>query len=602
MAHRIFVSYRRDDAAHVTGRIHDFLASRFGAANVFMDVDSVAPGEDFVRKIGDTIAMCDLFLLVMGPGWLNARTADGRRRIDLPGDFVRIELREALARGVKIIPVLVDGAQMPRQEDLPEDVAQMVRHNAVFLGHATFRRDMEALAAGVAPPDLLTRMRSPQGVALLAGAVSLLALGMVLTRGTDGAGTARDIPGTVSAVSLAQGEDTSGQRRSIASNGFRAERGSDGRLKIAADIPYRDRLYEASELSGLEFMSSAFHGASVDLEVSVTNQTDAPLSVREIQFDVVSAAPDIRPVPVIRENELDYRRMVIRNEGWGPMRPVRVRIDSWGVPEKDREKAVRAWRGNVVVSDPCAEPARRLPGPGGYMDAVDDEAYRGQAVLDLEGLVPADYDGEDFVCALGELQFSVLGEVRTAAFRTRVSNHLPMAVVAAPMFMTHDLYLDPERSGYVAVVPVQFDVAAGEAVTVTITVHTDKSTAFLLEQRLRTADGRIVPGEAFDLEFFVPAVGGSYSLLNPERMADVPPDVFSSFRGAPEVSEAKYDPQGNNPVNVHAAQVLDAAVCDRFAQHVSQRVGRIIGRPEADVIIFGPGESWMCDHQPPQRR
>ena len=419
-----------DDAAHVTGGSTIF-ATRFGAANVFMDVDSVAPGEDFVRKIGDTIAMCDLFLLVIGPGWLNARTADGRRRIDLPGDFVRIELSAALTRGVKIIPVLVDGAQMPRQEDLPEDVAQMVRHNAVFLGHATFRRDMEALSASVAPPDMLTWMRSPQGVALLAGAVSLLALGMVVTRGTDGAGAARDIPGTVSAVSLAQGEDTSGSRRGIASNGFRAERGGDGRLKIAADIPYRERLYEASELSGLEFMSSAFHGASVDLEVSVTNQTDGPLSVREIQFDVVSAAPDIRPVPIIRENELDYRRMVILNEGWGPMQPVRVRIDSWGVPEKNREKAVRTWRGSVVVSDPCAEPARRLPGPGGFVDAVEDDAYRGQAVVEPEGMVPAAYD-EEPLSARWVSAFTALGDARTAAFRARVSNTETRAVVAAP--------------------------------------------------------------------------------------------------------------------------------------------------------------------------
>lgn len=598
MAHRIFVSYRRDDAAHVTGRIHDFLASRFGAANVFMDVDSVAPGEDFVRKIGDTIAGCDLFLLVIGPGWLNARTADGRRRIDLPGDFVRIELSAALTRGVKIVPVLVDGAQMPRQEDLPEDVAQMVRHNAVFLGHATFRRDMGALAASVAPPDMLTRMRSPQGVALLAGAVSLLALGMVVTRGADGAGAVRDIPGTVSAVSLAHGEDTSGSRRGIASNGFRAERGSDGRLRITADIPYRDRLYETGEMSGIEFMSSAFYGASVDLEVTVTNHSDEALAVREIQFDVESAVPDLRPIPVIRENELDYQRVVILNEGWSPMEPVRVRIDSWGVPEGDYDKALRTWRGNVVMSDPCADPARKMPGPGVFMDAVQDEGSSGRFGIDLEGMVPTAYETERFVCAVGELQFSSLGEMRSVGFRTRVSNHLPMAVVAAPMFLTHDLYLDPERSGYVAVVPVQFDVPAGEATTVTITVHTDKSTAFSLAQRLRTADGRIVPGETFDLEFFVPSVGGSYSMLNPERMADVPQEVFSSFRGAPEISEAKYDPQGNNPVSIRAAQELDAAACERFAQHVSQRVGWIIGQPEADVTIFGPGESWTCDHQP----
>lgn len=598
MAKGVFVSYRRDDAAHITGRIHDALVARLGPQRVFMDVDSVAPGEDFVKKIRDTIDASEVFLVVIGPGWLNARTADGRRRIDLPGDFVRIELSAALTRGVKIIPVLVDGAQMPRQEDLPEDVAQMVRHNAVFLGHATFRRDMEALAASIAPPDLATRMKSPQGLALAAGALSLVALALVLTRGADSAGGARDVPGTVSAVSLAAGEDTSGSRRGIASNGFRAERGSDGRLKIAADIPYRDRLYQTDEISGMEFMSSAFYGASVDLEVAVTNRSAESLSIREIQFDVQSAVPDLRPVPVIREHELDYRRMVILNEGWSPMEPVRVRIDSWGVPEKDYEKAIRTWRGSVVMSDPCAEPSRKMPGPGMFMEAVREEGSSGRVEIDLEGMVPTAYETETFVCAVGELQFSVLGEVRSAAFRTRVSNRLPMAVVAAPMFLMHDLYLDPERSGYVAVVPAQFDVPAGESVTVTITVHTDKSTTFSLAQRFRTADGRIVPGEAFDLEFFVPKEGGSYSMLNPERMVDVPVEVFASYRGAPEVSAAKYDPQGNNPASISLMQDLDAAACERFATHVSRRLGRIMGRPEADVIIYGPGESWLCDWQP----
>ena len=141
------------------------------------------------------------------------------------------------------------------------------------------------------------------------------------------------------------------------------------------------------------------------------------------------------------------------------------------------------------------------------------------------------------------------------------------------MMLTHDLYLDPS-GGLCGIVPAQIDVPAGETVTATITVHTDRSTAFSLAQRLRTADGRIVPGEAFDLEFFVPSVGGSYSMLNPERMADVPPDVFSSFRGAPEIIEAKYDPQGNNPVSVSAAEAQDAAVCEQFAPCVST------GRPD----------------------
>ncbi|MFN4025662.1 MAG: toll/interleukin-1 receptor domain-containing protein [Hyphomonas sp.] len=520
MAKGVFVSYRRDDAAHITGRIHDALVARLGPSRVFMDVDSVAPGEDFVKKIRDTIAASDVFLVIIGPGWLDARTADGRRRIDLPGDFVRIEVSAALARGLKIIPVLVDGASMPRAEDLPDDVAQLVRHNAVFLTHATFKRDMDALTAGVAERGLASRLRSPQVLALLAGGLAFAALATALMRGPGGESGTGMMAGASSAVSLAAGQDTSGSQRYIASNGFRAERGRGGRLVISSDVPYRDRLYETGEMTGLEFSNSAFYGASVELDVTVTNRTDEMLSIREIQFEVVSATPDLRPIPVIRERDLDYRRMVIVNEGWGPMTPVRVQIDDWGVPEKDRERAMRTWRANVSVNDPCAGPSRVMPGPREFIEAAEaDTPFTSGLTVELEGLVPDAYDGERFVCALGVLQFGAAGETVTATFRTRVSNEIPMVVVAAPAFLMHDLYLDPERSGYVAVVPLAFDVPAGEAVSVTIAVHTDKSSAFSLVQGLRTADGRLVKGEAFDLEIFMPKEGTVYSIQNPDRIA-----------------------------------------------------------------------------------
>lgn len=598
MAKGVFVSYRRDDAAHITGRIHDALVARLGQARVFMDVDSVAPGEDFVKKIRDTIAASDVFLVIIGPSWLGARTGDGRRRIDLPGDFVRLELSVALAQGLKIIPVLVDGADMPRAEDLPEDVAQLVRHNAVFLTHATFKRDMDALAAGVTQRSLGARLKTPQGLALLAGLLAAAALAVAVTRGTGGEAIGAAVMADASsAVSLAEGQDTSGRQRHIASNGFRAERASDGRLTVSADAPYRERLYGAGEVTGIEFMGSAFYAASAELEVTVTNRTQAVMAIREIQFEVLAATPDLRPVPVIREHAIEYRRMVLFNEGWGPMEPVRIRIDSWGLPETDLEKQMRTWRGSVRVPDPCAEPARPMPGPGAFMEAAPD-TYTGNPVIELEDFIPAGYDGAPFVCALGEMQFTALGETRTAAFRARVSNLLPTLIVAAPGFATHDLYLDPERSGYVAVVPASFDVPAGETVTVTVVVHTDKSSAFSLAQRLRTADGRLVPGEAFDLEFFVPKNGGAYSILNPERMADLPPDILAGFQGAPASLSAKYDPQGRSPAEVYLTEGMADTDCVRLARHVSQRLAGVTGSSEPDVIVYGPGESWLCARPP----
>lgn len=598
MAKGVFVSYRRDDAAHITGRIHDALVARLGQARVFMDVDSVAPGEDFVRKIRDTIAASEVFLVIIGPGWLDARTGDGRRRIDLPGDFVRIEVSAALAQGLKIIPVLVDGASMPRAEDLPEDVAQLTRHNAVFLSHATFKRDMDALAAGIARPGLAAQLKSPQGLALLAGGLAVAALALVLMRGADGGGAARQVSGAVSAVSLAEGKDTSGRTRYIASNGFRSERVSGGRLVITADSPYRDRVYEAGEIIGLEFMGSAFSPETADLDVTVTNRTTEALSIREIQFEVISAEPDLRPLPVIRENKIDYHRMVIVNEGWGPMDTVRVRIEQWGLPEQDMDRSMRMWRGNVSVNDPCADPTRRLPGPGVWMEAEAGEFGSADLIIDLAEVMPGAYEGEQFVCAAGEMQFTALGEARTASLRAQVSNKLPMTVVAAPAWQMHDLYLDPERDGYVAIVPASFEVPAGETVTVRIVVRTDKSSTFSLVQRLRTADGGIVPGEAFGLEFFVPARGGVYSTLNPERMADVPAGILAGFRGAPAAVSAKYDPQGNSAAMIVLSEEMTSPDCERFARHVSERLGRVMGAREAEVFVYGPDDIWLCGWPP----
>ncbi|MFN7054999.1 toll/interleukin-1 receptor domain-containing protein [Hyphomonas sp.] len=594
MAKGVFVSYRRDDAAHITGRIHDALVARLGQARVFMDVDSVAPGEDFVRKIRDTIAASDVFLVIIGPGWLEARTAAGQRRIDLPGDFVRIEVAAALAQGLKIIPVLVDGANMPRAEDLPEDVAQLTRHNAVFLSHATFKRDMDALAGGIARPGALQWLASPQGLALLAGGLALAALAMVITRGPGEDAGAPLVAGAVSAVSLAEGSDMSGRTRFVSSNGFRSERGSDGRLVIAADIPYRDRVHEAGEITGLAFMGSPFVAEAAELDVTVTNRGDAALAIREIQFEVVSAEPDLRALPVIREAEIDYRLMRIVNEGWGPMEPVLVRIDQWGLPEKDFGRVMRMWRGTVSVMDPCAEPSRRLPGPGDWLEAVPREAGFPDLEVELGEAVPAAYDSEAFVCASGELQYSSLGEVRKAVFRARVSNELPRSIVASPGMLMHDLYLDPEREGYVAIVPASFEVPAGETVTVRIVVRTDKSTVFSLVQRLRTADGRIVPGEALGLEFFVPSRGGVISMLNPERMADVPVEFLAGVRGVPDVVSAQYDPQGNNAAIIDLAGEMVRPDCERFARHVSGRLGRVTGRGEAEVFVYGPDDIWMC--------
>ena len=110
-----------------------------------MDVDNIDPGLDFVNVLADKIAACDVMLALIGPTWLDARDAQGNRRVEDPHDFVRIEIESALARDVRVIPVLVDGADMPRARDLPASLQPLVRLQATRLTHERLGRDTETL-------------------------------------------------------------------------------------------------------------------------------------------------------------------------------------------------------------------------------------------------------------------------------------------------------------------------------------------------------------------------------------------------------------------------------------------------------------------------
>ena len=96
-----------------------------------MDVDHIPAGVDFVEYLPSQVAACDVFLAVIGPNWLDAKDDDGRRRFDNPDDFVMIEIAAALARNIRVIPVLVDGARTPKADKLPNSIKPLVRRNAV---------------------------------------------------------------------------------------------------------------------------------------------------------------------------------------------------------------------------------------------------------------------------------------------------------------------------------------------------------------------------------------------------------------------------------------------------------------------------------------
>ena len=147
---RIFLSYRRDDDAGFAGRLADALEKEFGAGSVFRDVDDIRPGEDFVQAIESHLREVGAVLVMIGPRWLAAGAA-GRRRLDDSRDFVRQEIQAALASGKPLIPLLVGGATMPTEADLPDGIAGLARHQAVVLSDGSWRDDVKRLAVSLRP-------------------------------------------------------------------------------------------------------------------------------------------------------------------------------------------------------------------------------------------------------------------------------------------------------------------------------------------------------------------------------------------------------------------------------------------------------------------
>ncbi len=142
----IFISYRRDDAEGQAGRLFDDLVKQFGEDAVFMDVAGIDAGRDFRRAIDEQVATCGVLLAIIGRSWLTLTDEGGRRRLDDPADFVRLETSSALKRDIPVIPVLVQGAKMPRAQDLPEDLQELAFRNGVELTHARWDSDLQVLA------------------------------------------------------------------------------------------------------------------------------------------------------------------------------------------------------------------------------------------------------------------------------------------------------------------------------------------------------------------------------------------------------------------------------------------------------------------------
>jgi TIR domain-containing protein len=200
---RIFLSYRREDTSGHAGRLYDALAERFGDENVFMDVDTIEVGADFAEAITRAVASCDAAIALIGRQWLAAADAKGRRRLDDPNDFVRLELEAALERDVPVVPALVQGAGHPTAEELPATIAPLARRQGVELDDEGWHDDVERLierlerAVGMPPapsvaPKARPWWRTAPGLLIALGALIAALLGLLLVLDRSGIGFGND--------------------------------------------------------------------------------------------------------------------------------------------------------------------------------------------------------------------------------------------------------------------------------------------------------------------------------------------------------------------------------------------------------------------------
>ena len=146
---RIFISYRREETAYPAGWLFDRLKEHFGEGSVFKDLDSIEFGEDFSAAIADAVGSCDVLLALIGQRWDTLTDERGHRRISKPDDWVRREIEAALARNVRVIPILVDRARMPHAAELPPSLAPLVKRQALEISPSRFTVDTTRLIAAL---------------------------------------------------------------------------------------------------------------------------------------------------------------------------------------------------------------------------------------------------------------------------------------------------------------------------------------------------------------------------------------------------------------------------------------------------------------------
>ncbi len=286
----IFIGYRRDDTADVAGRVYDALAARFGRGSIFKDVDNLRPGADFGAYIRTILPRCRVVLVLIGPNWLDSRDEAGRRRLDDPNDWVRIEIETALDNdNLDVVPVLVNGARMPRADELPTSLQRLLRRHA-----ATIRRDPDF-------HDDINRLATALRASVKSGVLDLASLGgdrKAAAAGSGGGGFANVIMVTLALAAAAFGGwyfllREPAQTAAASIEGRWVQEGLDCRdaMRLVIDGDALNVLVPGAPASQVEITTSTENGSVVATEEGTYSRSGDNLIARMLDGEELTFTP-----------------------------------------------------------------------------------------------------------------------------------------------------------------------------------------------------------------------------------------------------------------------------------------------------------------------
>ena len=337
---------------------------------------------------------------------------------------------------------------------------------------------------------------------------------------------------------------------------YTGSQNADGTLSIQPSMPYLTKLQNRQEVDGIS--GQPFQWKYPAVSIKLVNNSKSDLVMSEIQFEVLNAIVDLRPIPLIHQNRYNVKHLEIVNDGWGSMEDVKLEIAGWK-------------RSGDDYARPCSEPNELI----GEKSEIKLQPIEESFDVDLSKLIPAEYRTERDACVVGSINYKTAagGEDDTFKFRGLVSLVRPGPGAALPPSATYKLFLPAGKKDYVAVVPVSNQIKPGEADNIVVRMASDKSGSFRLRYRAKLVSNLMVGNQTFNLGIFIPRSGAKRGKLDPSVFPELPAAAWNSIPTASLIRRVAFNPDNKSDVRIFLKEEGDQVKsCDEIYNQIAERL------------------------------